>query len=112
MVAHIGRQNKNDWQSTYLGRGALPRDLSGFEIEAFFTYSEPERRIIDDERRTPRAQACLGATDWFFAHDRSSAGGFAHGAARVVASSGRAVRHRGTGPGLASHDLPAPTDPL
>jgi len=34
----------NDWQSTYLGRGALPRDLSGFEIEAFFTYSEPERR--------------------------------------------------------------------
>jgi hypothetical protein len=21
----------NDWQSTYLGRGALPRDLSGFE---------------------------------------------------------------------------------
>jgi hypothetical protein len=43
----------NDWQSTYLGRGALPRDLSGFEIEAFFTYSEPERRVIDDERRTP-----------------------------------------------------------
>jgi hypothetical protein len=25
----------NDWQSTYLGRGTLPRDLSGFEIEAF-----------------------------------------------------------------------------
>jgi uncharacterized protein len=24
----------NDWLSTYLGRGALPRDLSGFEIEA------------------------------------------------------------------------------
>ncbi len=24
----------NDWQSTYLGRGALPRDLSGFEIES------------------------------------------------------------------------------
>jgi len=29
----------NDWLSTYLGRGALPRDLSGFEIEAFFAYS-------------------------------------------------------------------------
>jgi len=41
----------NDWQSPYLGRGALPRDLSGFEIEAFFTYSESERRIIHDERR-------------------------------------------------------------
>jgi hypothetical protein len=24
----------NDWLSTYLGRGALPRDLSGFEIAA------------------------------------------------------------------------------
>ena len=43
----------NDWQSTYLGRGALPRDLSGFEIEAFFTYSESERRVIVDERRSP-----------------------------------------------------------
>lgn len=32
----------NDWQSTYLGRGALPRDLSGFEIEAFFTFSGSE----------------------------------------------------------------------
>jgi len=28
----------NDWQSAYLGRGALPRDLSGFEIEVFFTF--------------------------------------------------------------------------
>jgi hypothetical protein len=43
----------NDWQSTYLGRGALPRDLSGFELEAFFTYSESERHVIDDEWRTP-----------------------------------------------------------
>lgn len=34
----------NDWQSIYLGRGTLPRDLSGFEIEAFFTYSEVERK--------------------------------------------------------------------
>ena len=49
----------NDWQSTYLGRGALPRDLSGFEIEAFFTYSEPERRLIDDERRTPALKLAL-----------------------------------------------------
>ncbi len=49
----------NDWQSTYLGRGALPRDLSGFEIEAFFTYSEPERRVIDDERRSPTLKLAL-----------------------------------------------------
>ena len=31
----------------------MPRDLSGFEIEAFFTYSESECRVIDDERRSP-----------------------------------------------------------
>ena len=49
----------NDWQSTYLGRGALPRDLSGFEIEAFFTYCESERRVIDDERRTPTLKIAL-----------------------------------------------------
>ncbi len=58
-MARFGRQNMNDWQSTSLGRGALPRDLSGFEIEAFFTYSEPERRIIDDERRTPALKLAL-----------------------------------------------------
>ena len=49
----------NDWQSTYLGRGALPRDLSGFELEAFFTYSESERRVIDDEWRTPSLKLAL-----------------------------------------------------
>ena len=49
----------NDWQSTYLGRGALPHDLSGFEIGAFFTYSEPERRVTDDERRTPALKLAL-----------------------------------------------------
>jgi hypothetical protein len=49
----------NDWLSTYLGRGALPRDLSGFEIEAFFAYSESERRVIDDERRTPDLKLAL-----------------------------------------------------
>src|SRR5271155_347061 len=59
IVLPIGRQNMNDWQSTYLGRGALPRDLSGFEIEAFFTYSESERRVIDDERRSPDLKLAL-----------------------------------------------------
>ena len=48
-----------DWQSTYLGRGALPRDLSGFEIETFFAYSESERHLIDDERRTPALKLAL-----------------------------------------------------
>jgi hypothetical protein len=58
-VALIGRQNMNDWQSTYLGRGALPRDLRGFEIEAFFTFSGSERRVIVDERRSPALKLAL-----------------------------------------------------
>jgi hypothetical protein len=28
-----------DWHSTCLGRRTLPRDLSAFEIEAFFNFS-------------------------------------------------------------------------
>lgn len=49
----------SDWQSTYLGRAALPRDLGGFEIEAFFTFSGSERRAIDDDRRTPALKLAL-----------------------------------------------------
>ncbi len=48
----------NDWQSTCLGRRSLPRDLSDFEIEAFFTYSEAERRVIE-QRRSPVLKLAL-----------------------------------------------------
>jgi hypothetical protein len=41
----------NDWQSTYLGRGALPRDLSGLRDRSVLYVFESERRVIDDERR-------------------------------------------------------------
>ena len=40
-----------DWHATFLGRRRLPRDLSGFELEAFFTFTGTERRAIE-ERRT------------------------------------------------------------
>jgi hypothetical protein len=43
----------NDWQSTWLGRRSLPRDLSGFEIEAFFNFSDAERRVIEERRGPP-----------------------------------------------------------
>jgi Domain of unknown function (DUF4158) len=48
----------NDWQSTWLGRRSLPRDLSGFEIEAFFNFSDAERRVIE-ERRGPALKIAL-----------------------------------------------------
>jgi hypothetical protein len=48
----------NDWHSTWLGRRSLPRDLSGFEIEAFFNFSDAERRVIE-ERRGPALKIAL-----------------------------------------------------
>jgi hypothetical protein len=35
------------WHTTYLGLKELPRDLSAFELQTFFTYSHAEREIID-----------------------------------------------------------------
>jgi len=41
-----------DWHSTCLGRRTLPRDLSAFEIEAFFNFTDAERRVIEVRRGT------------------------------------------------------------
>ena len=57
----------NDWQSTWLGRRSLPRDLSGFEIEAFFTFSGNERRVIE-ERRGPALKIALALQIGFLRH--------------------------------------------
>lgn len=35
------------WQSSFLGLGAIPRDLSAFEPNAFFTFDAAQRRAID-----------------------------------------------------------------
>jgi hypothetical protein len=51
-------RHMQDWHSTCLGRRTLPRDLSGFEIEAFFNFSDAERRVIDD-RRGPALKLAL-----------------------------------------------------
>lgn len=34
------------WQTSFLGLKQLPRELSGFEIQAFFTFSTAERASI------------------------------------------------------------------
>lgn len=41
----------NDWHTTCLGLKRLPRELSGFEIEAFFNFSAAERRVIEERRK-------------------------------------------------------------
>jgi hypothetical protein len=41
----------DNWQSTFLGLKRLPRELTAFEIEAFFTFTRAERELIEDRRR-------------------------------------------------------------
>jgi hypothetical protein len=36
-----------NWQTIYLGLKDLPRELSAFELQSFFTYSRAEREVID-----------------------------------------------------------------
>ena len=35
------------WHTTYLGLKELPRELSTFELQTFFTFSPSERKVID-----------------------------------------------------------------
>jgi TnpA family transposase len=42
----------DNWQSTFLGLKRLPRELTAFEIEAFFSFTRAERELIEDRRRT------------------------------------------------------------
>jgi hypothetical protein len=38
------------WQTTYLGLKDLPRELSTFELQAFFTFSRSEHEVINLRR--------------------------------------------------------------
>src|SRR5208337_4930017 len=40
-----------NWQSIFLGLKQLPRELTAFEIEAFFTFSAAEHAVIEARRR-------------------------------------------------------------
>jgi hypothetical protein len=42
-----------DWHGAFLGRRRLPRELSAFELEAFFTFVGTERRAIEQRRTAP-----------------------------------------------------------
>jgi len=39
------------WHSTYLGLRELPKALTEFELQAFFTFSDDERMVIDERRK-------------------------------------------------------------
>ena len=38
------------WRTTYLGMRELPRDITAFELQAFFTFSRAERELIGARR--------------------------------------------------------------
>ena len=40
------------WHTTYLGLKDIPRELSGFELQAFFTYSRAESAVINARHGT------------------------------------------------------------
>jgi hypothetical protein len=46
------------WQATFLGLKQLRRELTAFELEAFFTFTAAERQAIED-RRGPGLQLGL-----------------------------------------------------
>ncbi len=48
------------WQTTYLGLGELPREISVFEMKAFFTFESTERKVIDARRRPQTVLSLTG----------------------------------------------------
>ena len=41
----------NPWRATFFGLKQIPRELTAFEIEAFFTFTAAERQAIEQRRR-------------------------------------------------------------
>jgi hypothetical protein len=58
----------DNWQGTLFGLRQLPRELTAFEIEAFFTFTLAERQVIE-ERRRPELKLGLALQIGFFAHE-------------------------------------------
>lgn len=46
----------DNWQSTFLGLKQLPRELTAFEIEAFFAFTLDERQVGAAIEGVPRQE--------------------------------------------------------
>ena len=44
------------WQTPYLGQREIPRELSQFELQAFFSFSTVEHELIARRRPIPHLQ--------------------------------------------------------
>src|SRR5262245_44792742 len=98
----------DSWHATFLGLRHLPREVTAFEIEAFYQFSAEECRVIE-ERRRPELKLAL-ALQWLFADERASPRGGADRPADVVEASGRALQRRRSGLGLAACDVSPRSD--
>jgi hypothetical protein len=50
----------DNWQATFLGLKHLPRELTAFEMEVFFTFTSADRQMIEDRRRSALKPAASG----------------------------------------------------
>ena len=48
----------DNWHATFLGLKQFPHELTAFEVEAFFTFTDAERALIE-ERRGPELKLGL-----------------------------------------------------
>jgi hypothetical protein len=60
----------DSWHATFLGLQHLPREVTGFEIEAFYQFSAEECRLIE-QRRRPELKLALALRIGFFADERA-----------------------------------------
>jgi hypothetical protein len=74
------------WRATFLGLKQLPRELTAFELEAFFTFTAAERQVIED-RRGSELQLGLALQIGFITHERPRTRCGAHRAGGALATS-------------------------
>ena len=80
------------WHTTFLGVRELPRDISDFETQAFFTFDGAEREAIN-ARRGDAHKLGMALHIGFFAHEWSIALFLAGCACPLVASPQRGTWH-------------------
>ena len=99
-------QAMQSWHTTYLGLKELPRELSAFELQAFFTYSRAEREVNRRPLRCP-SQTGPGTAHGVFAPERSVSQRGTHRAGLAVDSFRQGARSATTGAGISqSHVRP------
>ena len=101
----------NPWQAVFFGLRQIPRELTAFEIEAFFTFTATERQVIE-QRRRPTLKLGLALQIGFLRMSGRVLDAVRIVPRRLVAPPRRAVQRGGTGFGLAAGHVRARKYPL